>query len=71
MYFFYFFYINFKNIPPISKLFEILTKPWDNEVKSFSLPLGMNLLLGDVYGGSNTPSMSSKVNLLFINNLFS
>jgi len=34
---------------------------WDHEVKSFVLPFGLEMTLGDISTGSSTPKMVSKV----------
>jgi phosphomevalonate kinase len=43
------------------QLVDVVSKTWDNQVTSFSLPPGMRLLLGDVSKGSNTPGMVAKI----------
>lgn len=51
-----------QSAPPADQLLRILKhQQWDNEVEPFSLPPGLQLVLGDVYGGSNSPTMSSNV----------
>ena len=53
----------------ISSFYELVTSPcvnaassspaWNQNITSTSLPLGVDIMMGDVQGGSNTPSMVS------------
>ena len=36
-------------------------RDWDYQVRPFSLPPGLVLMLGDVHGGSKTPGMVKKI----------
>ena len=40
---------------------EVFLYRWDNRIKIFKLPPGLELVLGEVDTGSNTPKMVSKV----------
>jgi phosphomevalonate kinase len=42
-------------------IIELFLKRWDNRIKIFKLPPGLELVLGEVDTGSNTPKMVSNV----------
>jgi len=44
-----------------SEVSSAILGKWDNSVSPFSMPSYLHVVLGDVCGGSNTPSMVSKV----------
>ena len=47
-------------VPP-ARLGACLSAEWDHDHGNFALPPGLDLLMGDVCGGSETPSMVRKV----------
>ncbi|GBC09345.1 hypothetical protein RclHR1_08790006 [Rhizophagus clarus] len=49
------------DISILNNIIDPTSSIWDNQVTSFSLPLGFKLLLADIDAGSHTPSMVGKV----------
>lgn len=50
-----------KETRDIASVHKGIVDPWDNSVEAFAMPSFLRVVLGDVCGGSNTPSMVSKV----------
>jgi hypothetical protein len=47
----------FLRLLPQTKSHQVRPGGWSQTIRPFSLPYGMDVVLGDVCGGSNSPSM--------------